>query len=72
MLSNEEVKQIFFYCNNKSPDGCFANEVDILEFGHKVAAVAVQKAVKEERKKCIEFVTSLNIEIGKALAQKRG
>ena len=72
MLSNEELKQIFFHCDNKSPDGCFADDVDILEYGHKVAAVVIQKAVKVEREKCIEFVMSLNTEVGKALAEKRG
>lgn len=72
MLSNEELKQIFFYCDNKNPDGSFADDVDILEYGHKVAAIAIHKAVKAEREKCIEFVMSLNTEVGKALAEKRG
>ena len=72
MLSNDEIKQIFFHCNNKSPDGSYADDVDILEFGQKVAAVVALKAVKEERQKCIEFVMSLNTEVGRALAEKRG
>lgn len=71
MLSNEDIKQIFLYCDNKDPNGAYANDVDIFEFGQKVAAVVAIKAAKEERQKCIEFVMSLNSEVGKALADKR-
>jgi hypothetical protein len=72
MLSNEDIKQIFFYCDNKDPEGSYADNVDIYEFGKKVSAVAAVMAAREERKKCIEFVASLNAEVAKALEEKRG
>lgn len=71
MVSNEDIKQIFFYCDHKDPNGSYADGVDIFEFGQKVAAVVAIQAAKEEREKCIEFVMSLNSEVGKALAEKR-
>lgn len=72
MLSNEDIKQIFLHCDNKDPNGSYANDVDIFEFGQKVAAVVAIQAAKKEREKCIEFVMSLNTEVGRALAEKRG
>jgi hypothetical protein len=72
MLSNEDIKQIFFYCDNKDPQGSFADDVDIYEFGKKVSAVAAVMAARQERQKCIEFVASLNAEVAKALEEKRG
>lgn len=72
MLSNEEIKQIFFYCDNKDPNGSYADNVDIFEFGKKVAAVAAVMGAREERKLCAEFVRTLNVEVAKALEEKRG
>ena len=35
----EFVKQTFFYCTNKNPEGLYANEVDLLEFSARLIAV---------------------------------
>lgn len=37
MLSDEDIKQIFFYTENNNPNGFYANDVDVLEFGNKIA-----------------------------------
>lgn len=72
MLSEEEIKQIFFYCDNKDPNGFYANDVDIIEFANKVAAVAIIDGARKERQHCVEFVRTLNVEVAKALEEKRG
>ena len=72
MISDEDIKQIFFYCDHRDPNGSYADGVDILEFGKKLSAFVAAQAAREERVKCIEFVNSLNTEVGKALAEKRG
>jgi len=33
------VKQVYFQCNNKSPDGLYPVEVDLVEFSEKLIAV---------------------------------
>ena len=72
MLSEEEIKQIFFYCDNKNPNGFYADDVDIMEFANKVAAVAMIDGARKERQRCVEFVRTLNVEVAKALEEKRG
>lgn len=72
MLDKEDIKQIFFYCDFRDPEGFYANDVDIIEFGQKLAAYVAVQVAKEERKKCVEFVRSLNTEVAKALEEKRG
>lgn len=41
MLKPEDIKQVFFHCTHKDPAGFYANEVDVIEFGQKVAAFAL-------------------------------
>jgi hypothetical protein len=33
------VKQVYFQCNNKNPDGLYPVEVDLVEFSEKLIAV---------------------------------
>ena len=72
MLSNEDIKQIFFYCDNKDPNGSYADDVDIFEFGKKVAAVAAVIGARQERAHCHEFVQTSHAEVATALEDKRG
>lgn len=37
-LSLDDIKQVFFHCHHKDPDGFYADEVDIIEFGRKMVA----------------------------------
>ena len=48
MLSNDDIKQLFFYCSNEDKDGYYA-EVDILEFARIIEAyVLAQKSPPSE------------------------
>ena len=38
-MNDDLIKQVFFYCENRDPDGCYADGVDVLEFGRKLEAV---------------------------------
>ena len=67
MISDADIKQIFFYCDNKDPNGSFADGVDILEFGKKVAAVAEVDGRKAEREKCVNFIAQTNPELAESL-----
>ena len=33
------VKQVYFYCENRNPNGLYPAEVDLLEFAEKLIAV---------------------------------
>ena len=71
MLTDAQIKAIFLECNNKSPDGLYADEVDLLEFGRKLETEARQQAITEERETCVKFVRTLNTEVAKALEDWR-
>jgi len=38
------VKQVYFQCNNKNPDGLYPVEVDLVEFSEKLIAVFESQA----------------------------
>jgi hypothetical protein len=38
------VKQVYFHCTNKSPDGLYPAEVDLLEFTSKLLAVVAAQS----------------------------
>ena len=71
MLTDNTIKALFLECNNKNPDGLYADDVDLLEFARKVEAASTQEAIYAERLECIKFVRSLNIEVAKALEDWR-
>jgi hypothetical protein len=71
MLTDVQIKAIFLECNNKNPDGLYADDVDLLEFGRKLETEARQQATLEERDTCIKFVRTLNSEVAKALEDWR-
>lgn len=71
MLTSDHIKAIFLECNNKDPDGMYADDVDIMEFGRKLEGYARQDAIYDERDACVKFVRSLNTEVAKALEEWR-
>jgi len=71
MLTDVQIKAIFLECNNKDPNGLYADHVYLQEFGRKLEAEARQQAIMEERDTCIKFVRTLNSEVAKALEDWR-
>ena len=72
MLSNEEIKQIFFSCEMTDPESLYADDVDVYEFAKKVEAHIKDEFLQKERKKCVHFVNSLNPTVAKALSEWKG
>ncbi len=70
-MNDDLIKQVFFYCENRDPDGCYADGVDVLEFGRKLEAVLRPIISKEEHERCVGIVNNLNREVATALASKR-
>ena len=71
MLTDMQIKTIFMECDNKNPDGLYADDLDVLEFGRKLETVARQDGAEYERAECIRFVKTLNSEVAKALEDWR-
>ena len=50
-LTPHDIKMIFIECDNKNPDGLYADDVDLLEFADKLQQVIewrAQQAAKEQ------------------------
>jgi hypothetical protein len=47
-------------------------EDDLVMLGNAFVMAAMPAIVRQERNLCIDFVNSLNTEVGKALQEKRG
>jgi len=70
-LSEELVKQVFFYSDEKRKDPLIADEVDIVQFAEKLEAVLVPLIAAEEHKRCVKIVAYMNSEVASALANQR-
>jgi hypothetical protein len=71
MLSEELVKQIFFYCDIHEPNAVVADDVDIVQFAHKIEAIVRIEAARQEHQRCVEIVSEMNREVAKALNNVR-
>lgn len=67
MLTDLQIKSVFLECENKNPDGMYADDVDVLEFAKKLETFLGAEFSRREQAKCITFVRSLNVEVAKAL-----
>ena len=73
-MNEQDIKQILFTCKSQEPDaevdpkGVYCDNLDVIEFGQKIALAAARK----ERAECLRFVKSLNYIVADALAEKRG
>lgn len=71
MLSEEEIKQVYFYCDEKLPDAIHADEVDIIQFAHKIEEYVTPTIAMREHLRCVQIVSEMNPEVGKALSNQR-
>jgi hypothetical protein len=70
-LSEETVKQIFFYCDQHEPNAVVADDVDIVQFAHKIAAYVEPIIAFREHQRCVQIVTEMNREVGNSLNNQR-
>jgi len=69
-LTENDIKQIFFASQMDNVEGYDLDE--LLDFADKVILTVAEDVARRERELCIDFVKSLNTEVGKALREKRG
>ena len=70
-LSEELIKQVFFYSDEKRPDALIADEVDIVQFSEKLEAVLRPLIASEEHSRCVSIVTEMNREVANNLKNQR-
>jgi hypothetical protein len=46
-MSEDLILQTFFYCESNSPNGVYAENVDVMELSRKIEAIARNEAIKE-------------------------
>lgn len=71
MLTDDQIKQIFLECDNRNPEGVYADDVDILEFGRKLEQKVREESALDEMVECVKIVKSLNTHVADALMEKR-
>ena len=64
MLSEDMIKQVFFYTEHK---GGPVGEVDIIDFARKIEAVLTPTIKLQEHQRCVKIVSELNSEVGQKL-----
>jgi len=69
-LSEDLVKQVFFYSDEKRPDPLIAAELDILQFAQKLEAVLRPLITAEEHKRCVTIVAHMNREVANKLQRQ--
>lgn len=65
------VKQVFFYVDDKDPNGVYADNVNLLDFAQKLYAVVRREIAREEHARCVEIVSHMNREVSNALNTQR-
>ena len=71
MITNEEIKQVFFHCANNDPNSSYADEVDIFEFGKKIESYVLQKQKPMTEDQVVDFMLSVKLgENGDALLDR--
>lgn len=71
MLSEEEIKQVYFYCDEKLPNAIFANDLDIIQFANKIELYVTPTIAMREHQRCVQIVSEMNPEVGKALSNQK-
>lgn len=70
-ITDDLVKQVFFYVDDKDPKGVYADNVNLKDFAEKLYAVIRRDIAREEHGRCVKIVASMNREVAKKLETQR-
>lgn len=70
-ITEDLVKQVFFYVDDKDPDGFYADNVNLLDFAHKFYVMVRREVAREEHSRCVEIVSHMNREVASKLSTQR-
>ncbi len=60
-MSPADLKQIFFHCHHMDINGFYANDVDIIEYGQKVAAYALAQKKPMTEDQVLDFMLKVEL-----------
>lgn len=70
-INEDLVKQVFFYVDDKDPNGVYADNVNLLDFAQKFYALIRREVAREEHARCVEIVLQMNREVANKLNTQR-
>ena len=70
-IDEDLVKQVFFYVDDKDPNGVYADNVNLLDFAQKFYALIRREVAREEHARCVEIVSQMNREVANKLNTQR-
>lgn len=70
-INEDLVKQVFFYVDDKDPQGVYADNVNLLDYAHKLYAMIRREVSREEHQRCVEIVSHMNREVANKLKTQR-
>jgi hypothetical protein len=70
-IDEDLVKQVFFYVDDKDPDGFYADNVNLLDFAQKLYVLIRKDIAREEHARCVEIVSHMNREVANKLNTQR-
>lgn len=71
MLSEETIKQVFFYCDHHEPNALVADDVDVVQFANRIYEMAQVEVARKEHARCVALVKDLNRVVGEKLESLR-
>lgn len=76
MISEDLIKQVFFYCKNDDPNGLYTDPnddqpLDIIEYARKLESVISDSVRLKEHARCVEIVRSLNKDVARVLEDRK-
>jgi len=71
-VTEDIIKQIYFHCENKLPEGIYPEEIELIEFSEKLILAVAPAVAKAERDECLKIVQSLNPEVARVVRERRG
>ena len=60
-LNPEDIKQVFFYCDNRDPNGYYADGIDVIEFGQKIGAFALAQKRPMTEDEIVDFMINVDL-----------
>jgi hypothetical protein len=67
MLTEDTIKQIYFYCDIHEENAVIANDVDIKQFARRIIEVVEVEIKKQEHRRCVDLVADMNREVARTL-----
>jgi hypothetical protein len=70
MLSEAQIKALFFESDRPRENALIAAEVDIVQFAGHIETLVRAEAAREEHQRCVDIVSEMDPDIARALLRR--